>query len=63
MKPKRNFMIEKRNQDGSFAGMMSGIGRNKKSWDFLHHTKREAQKALEECLLLNDGCTYTIIED
>lgn len=59
---KQEYQVCKYSKQGEFLGVVSGMGRNKGTWDSTAHSKRTAQRWLKLCRDDNDGFIYSIQE-
>lgn len=54
------FEIHKFSKDGLFLGVVSGMGRNKGTWDAAAYSLRTAQRWLMQCRKDDPSCAYKI---
>ena len=54
------FEIHKFSKDGSFLGIVSGMGRNKGTWDSAAYSLRTAQRWLAQCRKDDPSYVYKI---
>lgn len=58
----QEFQVCKYSKQGEFLGVVSGMGRNKGTWDSTAKSKRTAQRWLKMLRDDNDGFSYDIQE-